>query len=112
MIDTFKNRGLEAGQGSAKWSRFFVLASSFIALIEDSPEVENTLTTAELFSELYELCRRLDVIAVRDGIRSGMRMLSGEALAAVYILILDANERSTKVKGFANDLAGIKTIQT
>lgn len=74
-VDFFLGEGLKANQGSAKWSQFFKLMSTAMALREAEPPVPGTPARHdEVVSELRQLTRELDVLGVLDGLRDTVRI--------------------------------------
>jgi ppGpp synthetase/RelA/SpoT-type nucleotidyltranferase len=107
-IDTFTRQGLKSGIGESDWRRFFLLVSSFIAMMELRPTVGKPVVGADLgdcdwFHELDDLIRRLGVIPLLEGISAGIHIAANIPAAASYILILNPDDRSTEVIGFDNE---------
>lgn len=98
-IDTFTWQSLKAGLGKPEWRRFFLLVSSFIALMEKRPRVEG-IEGIGWVAELHELIKRLNIIDTLEGIRTGLHVAEDVKASGAYILILDSKARTTEVLGF------------
>ena len=102
-IDTFTKQALKSGVGDDSWKRFFVLVSSFIALMESRPPVPNTPAVPIWFDELENLINRLHVTSTLERIQAGMKSFPNIPAAAVYILVLDLRLGETTVHGFDSE---------
>src|SRR5437899_7697761 len=75
---------------------------SVIALRERSPVVANTpVDKIALVNEVRELTTQLTVFDVLEGLRVGVDAASKMPKTGTYLLILDADKRETRVRGFA-----------
>jgi hypothetical protein len=105
-IDTFTWQRLKSGFGRPEWRRFFVLASCFLAMIEERPLVEGV--EPGWTSEFEDSIKTLNVQNTLLGITAGMRTIAAKGESPFYILVLDSVNRTTEVFGFASDEAAAK----
>lgn len=104
-IDTFTGQAIKSGLGSEHWKRFFVLISSFIALMEESPLVPGTTPVeSEWHEELALLIQKLNVINVFEGLDAGLQLLADAPRGSQYtILVLDSKKRTTGMFTFDSE---------
>jgi hypothetical protein len=103
-VDSLLNQNIKGGAGQKEWRRFFALASSLIALKENSPSVPDCPSERSvLVKELQRVIGKLDVFAKLDGLSASIESLSklqkNEGCAA-YVLVLDMKERRISLTGF------------
>lgn len=90
--------------GDTDWLRFFQVASSAIALREDSPTVPGTSAdAAKLRDELRSLTAELDVITKIQGYASALRQTEEHVAGAKLVLpTLNLPENELTIRGFRN----------
>lgn len=104
-IDTFTGQAIKSGIGSKHWKRFFILISSFIALMENRPLIPGTPSeTPNWYRELRALVRRLNAADVFRGLHAGLELLTDVPRGSKYtILVLDSRRRGTEMFSFENE---------
>lgn len=100
-VDLFANEKLKLGQGSRPWSRFFALASSAFAKVEDSAIVPGTPASEnELIDELREYWLSLKVPHLLSGWLVALEHTQHSVEGARYLLTVDAEKSTLTVTPF------------
>lgn len=122
---TVSGEALKSNVGSVEWKRFFALASSVIARLEQQPAVPGTPTESEeLLCDLRELYTRLNVQKLLGGVaalvffyqakaaghlpatpQGAMTQAEWDAMqsAHLYLLVLDPDTRTTRILPYAKE---------
>jgi hypothetical protein len=108
-VGTFIGQALKARRGREDWLRFFALMSSALALREKRPAVPGTPSGSELFQELREHARQLNVVEVLGAFGLAMRTMTQPSAAMkdahFYLIALDSAEKTVSVEGFKQNEA-------
>lgn len=104
-IDTFSGQAIKSGIGSRYWKRFFVLISSFIADMEERPQVARTpASVLDWYPELESLIIKLKVGDVFRGLHAGLELLTKVPKGCNYtILVLNSKKRVTEMFSFDDE---------
>lgn len=101
---TFLGPDLKAGVGDPRWLRFFALASSVFAILEECEAIPETpKKQIDLIFEIGHLWRELQV-----DVCFGEWLLVSDRIIADYdiqdfLIISDSRKRSVKVQGFTSE---------
>lgn len=99
-VDLFANEKLKLGQGNKSWARFFALASSTFARLENSSIVPGTPESdSERIEELRSLWLSLKVPHLLAGWVTAVG-LSHSVEGAHYLLTVDTNQKTLNVTPF------------
>lgn len=112
IADIFYREGLKAHRGSPDWRRFFALMGAAIAMKEESHRVPRTPSDQqELFAELREYARKLEIINRLDALGRTLNIMGEASLRArrikyvVLVLEPSADNKQLQLYGFrANDI--------
>lgn len=101
-VGTILRQDLKSGHGDKKWLEFFRCMSSIIATIEHTPVVasHSKLHSQELFKMATKLIDQLDVFNKLAGWLAGMRYITEGSGYYYHILMVNIDEKSTRVIGF------------
>lgn len=103
-VGMFSGQALKASHGDDKWLRFFSLAASEMAFMEQLPPVPGTPSTRrEVRAELQDLAAALDVLERLRNYQEALRVLDEhEPLqgAGYYLLELDAAESLLRLRAY------------
>ena len=100
-VSMFTGQALKSNVGDESWKRFFVLASTAIAIREKQPPVPGApIDNAALVQELRELYNTLQVHTVLAGWGAAAQQLTRAHGAHTYLLVLDTNSKNLQVTGF------------
>jgi len=109
-VGTFIGQALKSSQGEEKWLRFFALMSTYIAIKERSPLVEDTPSDAvELRRQLSEYAEQLD--AIRHLELYAAAVDAPERIGATrgqhyFLLELDPSQRKIRITSYKPDELG------
>lgn len=112
-VTTFTREPLKFGSGPDKWRRFFSLAGSVFAFVEQTSQIPGTPEQiGDLTGELRELVRELKV---RQRLRGWTKALTALPRRNVkgaewLLLVLDVEKNTFKVTGFADRLKAAGAI--
>lgn len=103
-VGLFTSQALKSSLGNTDWLRFFQLASSAIALREDSETVPGTAENAvELRDELRTLTAELDVISKLQGYTAALRQTPLHVQGSKFVLLaLNVGQNELTITGFRN----------
>lgn len=103
-VGLFTSQALKSSLGDTDWLRFFQVASSAIALRENSATVPGTSAdAAELRDELRSLTAELDVITKIQGYAAALRQTEEHVAGAKFVLLtLNVPENELQIRGFRN----------
>jgi ppGpp synthetase/RelA/SpoT-type nucleotidyltranferase len=102
-VGTFTRQALKSSRGEREWLRFFALMGSAIAIRERTAPIPSTPTKkAELFDEVRDYARRLDVEGRLEAYGRALQTLEkpGARGAHYFLLALDPAARSVTVTGY------------
>ncbi len=90
-VSTFTGQSLKTNIGTEDWKRFFSLAGSAIAEIEQCPSVPGCPQGAELRQELQHLIEKLDVYAVVGGLPRVAEKYTGQHEIPPAFVLMELN---------------------
>lgn len=102
-MGTFLKRSLKSSEGPEEWLKFFALASSAFAVLENTPRVPDfeRLTDYETFTKLLEVEKKLEVLNKLSGFRVAARHIKDDKSAGQYhLIILNIDEKMVMIKSF------------
>ncbi len=114
-VDFVREEKLKLGGGDNDWKKFFLLASSALAIREDSPPVPGTPSSEkQLANELREASEKLNALEFLRGLHLGVYSAKRAHIAAsasggeaaAYIIKLDMrnhNNITTKARAYAKE---------
>ena len=111
-VGTFLKQALKSSQGHAEWLRFFALMGSALALRERTPPVPETPTErSQLFDELHQAARRLDVERRLEAYGNALQTLEEQSVADAhfFLLALDPAADTITIRGFRKNELDLAT---
>lgn len=102
-VGTFTNQALKSSMGQPEWLRFFTLASTSMAMIENSPLVPGVdLAPDEVIKELKALYKSLNVEKTLSAYSGAMNIIETQITgnSKFYLLELDIDSQSVRLATF------------
>ncbi|CAN5282276.1 RelA/SpoT domain-containing protein [soil metagenome] len=104
-IDTFTGQSLKSGDGKKRWTRFFAVISSVIALKEKRPAIPNTSSDfTTLRNEIIHLEKQLGVVAKLEAFTTTLQYAEETNFGneSYYLLALDPATKKMRIRTFSS----------
>lgn len=104
-LGVIEKSSFKTGEGEQDFRRFFVLSSALLSILEDQPIVEELkgVPPIKIVEEFEALQERFHIFLKLQGVVSVKKVNTKDA--AFYIMVLDAENRTLKLWGFASSEA-------
>lgn len=102
-----KSTSFKTGSGEADWKEFFCILSSYFALLEDSPVLEQhqTFSIKKLKSKLRQQTRKLNAIEILNAAANGIEIViqkKNKAKMGKHAIVeLDYNSKTTTIEVYS-----------
>lgn len=103
-MGTFLNSSLKSSQGPGDWLRFFELAGSSFAILENCPvlEAHKNMSHNEIIKNTLDTADSLDIFNQLNTFSEIAQNLSGIA-STYHVVLLDVDKKFVTVESFARD---------
>ena len=100
-VGLFRREAIKSGEGDQRWRDFFLSVSQAFAILEKHSRFRGFILNAELFENVTEAARELDVVNRLLGYQQALTLVGQRQNATSYLLELDLREQRLTVSGYS-----------